>query len=84
MAQQRRSHRKFTNEEIDPEDLKLILRAALMSPTSKSQRAWQFVVVDDKQDLEKLADAKNLGSQFLKDALRCVDVDSMTVRLPIP
>ena len=68
LAQKRRSHRKFTAEEIDPEDLKLILRAALMSPTSKSQRAWQFVVVDDKLDLEKLADAKNMGSQFLKDA----------------
>ena len=39
-----------------------------MAPTSKSQRAWHFVVVDDKTDLEKLADAKNLGSQFLKDA----------------
>ena len=68
LAQKRRSHRKFTTEEIDPEDLKLILRAALMSPTSKSQRAWQFVVVDDKLDIEKLADAKNMGSQFLKDA----------------
>lgn len=68
LAQQRRSHRKFTDEEIDAEDLKLILRAALMSPTSKSQRAWQFVVVDDKTDLEKLADAKNMGSQFLKYA----------------
>ena len=68
LAQTRRSHRKFTTEEIDPDDLKLILRAALMSPTSKSQRAWQFVVVDDKLDLQKLADAKNLGSQFLKDA----------------
>jgi hypothetical protein len=68
LAQMRRSHRKFTQEEIDPEHLKLILRAALMSPTSKSQRAWHFVVVDDKLDLEKLADAKNLGSQFLKDA----------------
>ena len=68
LVQKRRSHRKFTQEEIDPEDLKLILRAALMSPTSKSQRAWQFVVVDDKLDLEKLADAKNMGSQFLKDA----------------
>ena len=68
LAQMRRSHRKFTSEEIDPEALKLILRAALMSPTSKSQRAWHFVVVDDKTDLEKLADAKNMGSQFLKDA----------------
>ena len=68
LVQKRRSHRKYTDEEIDADDLKLIIRAALMSPTSKNQRAWQFVVVDDKQDLEKLADAKNLGSQFLKDA----------------
>ena len=68
LAQMRRSHRKFTQEEVDSDHLKLILRAALMSPTSKSQRAWQFVVVDDKLSLEKLADAKNLGSQFLKDA----------------
>ena len=68
LAQLRRSHRKFTEQEIDADDLKLILRAGLMAPTSKGQRAWQFVVVDDKLDLEKLSDAKNLGGQFLKDA----------------
>ena len=68
LVQLRRSHRKFTNEDIDAEDLRLILRAGLMSPTSKGQRAWQFVVVEDKTDIEKIADAKDLGSQFLKDA----------------
>jgi nitroreductase len=68
LVQLRRSHRKFTEEEISPDDVKLILRAALMSPTSKGQRAWQFVVVDDRGDIEKLADAKDLGSQFLKGA----------------
>ena len=68
LVQLRRSHRKFTNEEIDAEDLRLILRAGLMSPTSKGQRAWQFVVVEDKTDIEKIADSKDLGSQFLKDA----------------
>ena len=68
LVQLRRSHRKFTDEEISAEDVKLILRAALMSPTSKSQRGWQFVVVDDRGDLEKLADAKDMGSQFLKGA----------------
>ena len=68
LAQLRRSHRKFTDEEIDAEDVKLILRAALMAPTSKVQRAWQFVVVDDKMDLEKLSDAKDLGGQFIKGA----------------
>lgn len=64
----RRSHRKFTEEEINPDHVQTILRAALMSPTSKSQRSWQFVVVENKNDIEKLADAKDLGSQFMKGA----------------
>ena len=68
LVKTRRSHRKFSSEEIAPEAVQWILRAALMSPTSKSQRAWHFVVVDDKTDIEKLADAKNLGSQFMKGA----------------
>lgn len=74
LVQLRRSHRKFTEEEIDPEAVKLILRAALMSPTSKGQRAWQFVVVDDKMDIEKLSDAKEMGGQFLKGAPLCIAV----------
>ena len=68
LVQLRRSHRKFTDEEIDAEDVRLIMRAGLMAPTSKGQRAWQFVVVDDKMDLEKLSDAKDLGGQLIKGA----------------
>ena len=68
LAQMRRSHRKFTDQEIDADNVKLILRAALMAPTSKGQRSWQFVVVDDKMDLEKLSDAKDMGGQFIKGA----------------
>lgn len=68
LVQMRRSHRRFTDEEISADDVKLILRAALMSPTSKGQRAWQFIVVDDQLDIEKLADAKAMGSQFMKGA----------------
>ena len=68
LVQMRRSHRKFTDEAVDGEAVMLILRAGLMSPTSKGQRAWQFVVVENPADIEKLADAKNLGSQFLKGA----------------
>lgn len=68
LVQVRRSHRKFTEEEIAADDVRLILRAALMAPTSKGQRAWQFVVVDDKADIEKIADAKDMGSLFMKDA----------------
>ena len=74
LVQQRRSHRKFTGEEVSAEDVKLILRAGLMAPTSKGQRAWQFVVVDDKTDLEKLSDAKDLGGQLIKDAALAIVV----------
>ena len=74
LVQQRRSHRKFTDEEVDAEDVKLILRAALMAPTSKSQRAWHFVLVDNKTDLEKLSDAKDLGGQLIRDAALAIVV----------
>ena len=33
----RRSHRQFDGNEIDADDLKTIIRAGLMSPTSKGQ-----------------------------------------------
>jgi len=74
LVQMRRSHRQFTSDEIDADDVRLILRAALMSPTSKTKRAWHFVVVDNPLDIEKIADAKEMGSQFLKGAPLCVVV----------
>lgn len=64
LVQMRRSHRKYTDEEIKPEDVQTIMRTALMSPTSKGRRAWQFVLVDNKTDIEKLADAKAQFSQL--------------------
>ena len=68
LVQQRRSNRKFTNQQVDAEDVQLILRAALMSPTAKNSRAWRFVVVDNKTDIEKMSEAKNSGAAFLSGA----------------
>lgn len=68
LVQQRRSHRKFTNQQVGAEDVQLILRAALMSPTAKNSRAWRFVVVDNKTDIEKMSEAKNSGAAFLSGA----------------
>lgn len=74
LVRKRRSIRSFTEEEISAEDVRLILRAALMSPTSKGQRSWHFIIIDDKLTIEKLADAKELGSQFLKKAALAIVV----------
>ena len=70
----RRSHRCFKRGDVDPDAVQQILRAALLSPTSRNQRSWQFVVVDDKRDLEKLADAKEQGASMLANASLAVVV----------
>lgn len=74
LVAKRRSHRRFQQTEIDSEQVQKILRAALMSPTSRGRQLWQFVAVDNKADLEKLADVKESGSAFVKDAALAIVV----------
>lgn len=72
----RHSIRKYTNEELNPEDVKTILEAALLAPSSKSKRPWQFIVVDDREILEKLAKAKKIASHPIGGAAMAVVVVS--------
>ena len=64
----RRSMRKFTPELLTSDEVKLLLRAALMSPTSKGLHSWEFVVVDDAAALHSLSTAKAQGGEFLSGA----------------
>ena len=64
----RRSTRKFTEEELTQEQVELLLRAALMSPSSKRSNGWQFVVVDDKEMLGKLSQCKEAGAGLIAGA----------------
>ena len=74
LVAKRRSHRRFQQTEIEPEQVQKLLRAALMAPTSRGRQLWQFVAVDNKSDLEKLADAKESGASFVKDAALAIVV----------
>lgn len=64
----RRSMRKFTDEKVTDEEVKMLMRAALMSPSSKSTRSWQFVVVNDADTIKKLAHSKQAGAEFIEGA----------------
>ena len=64
----RRSHRKFTDENISEEHIQQLLDAALMAPTSKGLHSYSFCVVEDKELLVRLSQAKAMGSQFVADA----------------
>ena len=61
LIKQRRSMRKFTEEELTQDEVVALLRAALMSPSSKRSNCWQFIVVDDKHTLELLSKCKASG-----------------------
>lgn len=64
----RRSIRRYTDEEISAEDVKTIMEAALMAPTSKSSRPWQFVIVEDAARLEALSKCKETGAMPIAKA----------------
>lgn len=64
---QRRSIRRYTSEPLSPEDVKTIIEAGLLAPTSKSSRSWEFVVVDNKETLEALTLCKPAGAASLTD-----------------
>ena len=68
IVQKRRSIRKFKQQELEPEQTQAILRAALMAPTSKATRAWKFIVIDDKDILRRVAQAKDKGAEFVEYA----------------
>ena len=66
--------RKFTDEELTQDQVVALLKAALMSPSSKRSNPWQFIVVDDKETLQKLSLCKEMGASFLKDAALAIVV----------
>ena len=68
LIKNRRSMRKFTDEELTQDEVVTLLKAALMAPTSKRSNCWQFVVVDDRELLKELSHCKEQSSQFIADA----------------
>ena len=62
----RRSIRKYKDEEIGAEAVKTIIETALMSPSSKNKMPWEFIVVEDRQTLAQLKECKDFGTKGLE------------------
>jgi nitroreductase len=74
LVKARRSTRKYTEELLTPEQVELILKAGLMSPSSKRTTPWQFVAVEEKEVLRKLATCKPQGARFLESCALAIVV----------
>lgn len=68
LLKKRRSIRKYKSDKIEKEKIDKMLKAALLSPSSRNKKPWEFIVVDDEKIINQLSNAKVSGSSFVKDA----------------
>jgi len=68
LLKSRRSIRKFQGKEVEKEKLDIILKSALLSPSSRSRKPWEFIVVTDKELLLELSNCRESSSRFLAGA----------------
>ena len=66
LALKRRSIRKYLDKPVEDEKIQTILQAALASPSSKHSNPWEFVVVSDREVLQKMATCRTYGSSMLQ------------------
>jgi len=64
LLKSRRSIRKFQNKEVEKEKIDIILKSALMAPSSRSRRPWEFIAVTDKEKLESFQRSENTVQIF--------------------
>lgn len=64
----RRSIRKYRDKKVEDEKVQQLVQAALLSPTSRNFYSWEFIVVEDRETIDKLAQSKTSGSAFMKEA----------------
>lgn len=80
---ERHSIRRYTDRQVDADTVKTILEAALMAPSSKSTRPWQFVVVEDKNVLLQLSEARQMGAKPVANAAFAVVVAVDTTKTDV-
>lgn len=64
---ERRSIRKYTDQNITKEQVEQLLKAAFAAPSAGNRQSWQFIIVDDKDILDSITKV-HPHSQMLKEA----------------
>lgn len=64
----RKSIRQYTQEDVSPELVETLLRAAMAAPNTINNRDWAFVVVRERELLDQIADNQNGNGNMLRQA----------------
>ncbi|WP_029902859.1 nitroreductase family protein [Prevotella sp. 10(H)] len=77
---ERKSVRNFVKDRpVSKEDIEMLLRAGMAAPSGKNVQAWEFVVIDDRSTLDKMA-AELPTAKMLAEAPMAIVVCGDTVR----
>ena len=68
MLQKRHSIRKYTDADISDQDLQTILQAGLLSASGRAVRPWEFIVVRNKETLQKMSGSRVGAAKMLENA----------------
>ncbi len=63
----RRAYRSIRTDPIPKEDLLKLIESAHLSPSCSNKQPWRYVVVQNKETLEKLSQAYAEGNYWMKD-----------------
>jgi nitroreductase len=56
LIRKRRTIRKFTDEDVSPEQVETLLEMAMCAPNRLNHQPWHFVIIRDKAQKERMAD----------------------------
>jgi len=69
----RRSIRKYTSEPVSEADVTSLLQAAMAAPSASNRQPWHFVVVTERDTLDRLGDVHPYA-KMLFEAPLCIAV----------
>ena len=62
----RTSVRKFKQQPVEDAKIEALLRAGMAAPTANNLQPWHFVVLKDKQDIEKYAESNKHDTYWIQ------------------
>ncbi len=65
----RRSIRKFLDRKVSVEDVQTLLRAGMFAPSANNEQPWRFVVIDERDLLDKIPEFHPWSKMLLEAPL---------------
>ncbi|MGE5679742.1 MAG: nitroreductase family protein [Bacillota bacterium] len=73
----RRSIRKFTDERISDEDIRLMIDLAASAPSNNNRQPWKFIVLKNNEMKNAVTEAVNKKIRTVKESLRNEDMTAI-------